>query len=157
MSHAPIGNPGVRVPPPLLFVGGFAIALFIQRTSPWRLLGGGVARPAAGWTLVIVGLVTMYWGIATFVNAGTAVLPTRPASRLVRSGPYRFTRNPMYLGLTTAYLGGTLVVDSVWPLLVLPIVLGLLYLFVITREERYLSAEFGAEYEEYRSRVRRWL
>lgn len=151
-------SPGVRFPPPLLHVLGFGLALLLQRLSPWRLFGGaGFGRPAAGWALVVLGLATMLWGMATFVHARTAILPNQPASRLVRDGPYRFTRNPMYLGLAIAYLGGTVIVNSVWPLLLLPIVLGLLYILVITREERYLAAEFGAEYDEYRGRVRRWL
>jgi protein-S-isoprenylcysteine O-methyltransferase Ste14 len=107
--------------------------------------------------MVALGLATTLWGIATFANARTAIIPNQPASRLVSSGPYRYTRNPMYLGLSVAYLGGTLIVNSVWPLVVFPIVLGMLHSFVIAREERYLAAAFGAEYDAYRQRVRRWL
>jgi protein-S-isoprenylcysteine O-methyltransferase Ste14 len=93
----------------------------------------------------------------TFRRARTAILPTRPASQLVDGGPYRFTRNPMYTGLTTAYVGAAALLDSVWPLLLLPLVLAALVRLVVRREEAYLRGAFGAEYAAYQARVRRWL
>ncbi|MEO8336423.1 MAG: isoprenylcysteine carboxylmethyltransferase family protein [bacterium] len=99
----------------------------------------------------------MVWGVVTFRRAGTAINPHHSAKRLVVSGPYRFTRNPMYTGLTIAYLGASLLLGSEWPLLLLPIVLFAVFRFVIQREERYLADAFGSEYAEFRMRVRRWL
>lgn len=158
MSTPRAEGPGVRFPPPLLHVLGFGIAVLLHRVRPWPLVGyAAVVRLSVGWALVALGLATILWGMATFVKGGTAIIPNQPASRLVSTGPYRFTRNPMYLGFSVSYLGGTLLVNSVWPLLVLPVVLGLLYVLVIAREERYLAATFGPEYGEYQSRVRRWL
>ena len=93
----------------------------------------------------------------TFVRSRTAIIPHRPASQLVEAGPYRYTRNPMYTGLTTVYLGASLALNAVWPLLFLPFSLFALYHFVIEREERYLADAFAADYTAYRQRVRRWL
>ncbi len=93
----------------------------------------------------------------TFARAKTAIIPMRPASTLVEKGPYRFTRNPMYTGMTVAYLGGVLILNSFWALVLLPAVLALLYVFVVKCEERYLVEEFGDDYEAYRRRVKRWI
>jgi len=80
-----------------------------------------------------------------------------PASRMVQHGPYRYTRNPMYLGMAVSYVGFSLVVNSAWPLLLLPLALVGLYRLVIAVEERYLEATFGEEYLAYKKKVRRWL
>ena len=158
---APAGptNPGVRFPPPLLFVGGFAAGLELQRLWPAALLPPPLlpARAWLGWTLVALGLGSMLSGLLTFWGARTAVLPHHAARRLVISGPYRVTRNPMYLGLTLAYLGGGVLLDTVWVPVLLPVALTALTYAVIHREERYLAAAFGPEYEAYRRRVRRWI
>jgi protein-S-isoprenylcysteine O-methyltransferase Ste14 len=107
--------------------------------------------------LTAAGLIVVFWGIATFRAHRTAVFPNQPAARIVRTGPYRFTRNPMYTGMTTAYVGLALMLNDAWPLIFLPIVLVLLVSLVIQREERYLASAFPAEYDAYRRRVRRWL
>jgi protein-S-isoprenylcysteine O-methyltransferase Ste14 len=155
-------GPGVRFPPPLLFVAGFGVGLLSHREIPLPIAGmepgGGYAiRYALGWVLVTAGALLALAAIAAFRRARTNILPNRPASALVVSGPYRFTRNPMYLGLTLLYLGGMFLANTWWPALLLPLVLAALYLAVIRREERYLAAEFGDAYAAYRARVRRWL
>lgn len=149
----------VRFPPPLLFVGAFFIGWLLHRTLPIPLLGTAVVgvRLVIGWLAVALGFTTMMSGVITFRRAGTTVIPHHPVSRIVTHGPYRFTRNPMYLGLTIAYIGGILLMNDVWPVVLLPIALLLLIHFVIEREEQYLSTAFGAEYDEYRRRVRRWI
>ena len=158
----PLANPGVRVPPPLLFVVGFAAGWLIHaRVQPIALIHSpGVAAAALellGVVILLGGVGLMLWGVVTFRRADTALLPTRPASRLVIAGPYRFTRNPMYSGMTLIYIGGVALLNSLWPLLVLPIVLMLLMRLVIQREERYLTDAFGAEYTAYRAQVGRWF
>jgi protein-S-isoprenylcysteine O-methyltransferase Ste14 len=97
------------------------------------------------------------WALATFRAAGTAISPNRPASTLVTHGPFRLSRNPMYLALSLLYLGVMLLVNSVWTLLLLPFVIAVLHLTVIRHEERYLAATFGIGYDAYRRRVRRSL
>jgi protein-S-isoprenylcysteine O-methyltransferase Ste14 len=110
-----------------------------------------------GLVITLIGIAIGAWGMLTFARAHTAIVPIRPASRLVQHGPYRFTRNPMYSGLTFAYLGVAALFNLAWAILVLPVVVLGLRHFVIAREEAYLQREFGREYDDYRRRVRRWL
>lgn len=157
-SGAPLANAGVRFPPPIIFAIGFLAGWLLHRVYPLPILPPATAaREPAGVTVLAVGLAFMLWAFATFIAARTAVIPHHPASRLVTSGPYRFSRNPMYTGLTIAYLGLTLLVNSAWPLLFLPLVIMALLALVIQREERYLQSAFGEEYAAYTRRVRRWL
>jgi protein-S-isoprenylcysteine O-methyltransferase Ste14 len=143
-------------------VAGFGASLLSHREIPLPIAGTeagdgyGIWR-ALGWLLVTAGGILALAALAAFRRARTNILPNRPASALVVSGPYRFTRNPMYLSLTLLYLGGMFLANTWWPVLLLPPVLAALYWAVIRREERYLAAEFGDAYAAYRTRVRRWL
>ena len=154
-------RPDIHVAPPLVFLAGFGVAVLIDRLiHPWWLVGNDAAGPAlavAGVALALLGIALALWGVVTFRRARTSVLPFRPATAMVRAGPYRFTRNPMYVGMTLGYLGAALVIDSWWPVVLLPLVLVALVRLVIRREEEYLAAVFGTAYEEYRRSVRRWL
>ncbi len=151
-------SPGVRFPPPLLFVCGFLGGWLLHRWSPIRLPGGrGMLSSTFGGLLVVLGLGLMLWALATFWRHRTAVIPSRPAARLVTAGPYARSRNPMYVGLTVAYVGLALLTGILWPIVLLPLVLTTLVALVVSREERYLSDAFGTEYVEYRARVRRWM
>ena len=158
-SPAPLSSPGVRFPPPLLFAGGVLLGWLIDRR--WYALPLASAHPAPlallGGILVGLGIVLAVWGTATFRSAKTAILPFHPASQLVTGGPYRFTRNPMYSGMTLVHVGVSALLNSAWPLILLPVVLLVVRLRVIAREESYLEGAFGAEYDAFRSRVRRWL
>lgn len=157
-DHAPMRSPGVRFPPPLLHVAGLAAGWFLERrVRALPLLGDPDLVSAFGMLLVALGLALTAWGMLTFRAAHTAIIPMRGASRLVDHGPYRYTRNPMYTGFTLMYVGAAAMMYSAWPLLALPIVVGLLIRLVIEREERYLQDAFGADYSGYRARVRRWL
>jgi protein-S-isoprenylcysteine O-methyltransferase Ste14 len=158
-NAAPLANAGVRFPPPFLFVIGFVAGWALDRY--WRALplsrfAGSSLRPF-GWAALAVGLILAGWGMVTFRRAKTAINPHRSASQLVTHGPYRFTRNPMYTGLTLQYLGGSALLNSAWPIIVLPLVLLVLIRTVILREENYLRNAFGAEYAAYVASVRRWL
>jgi protein-S-isoprenylcysteine O-methyltransferase Ste14 len=154
-----MAGPGIRFPPPFLFVGGFLAAWLLNRQLPFEIdgAGAGALQTTAGAGLLAVGLAVMASGLVTFVRHRTSVIPHHAARELVRTGPYRFSRNPMYLGLTLAYAGLALTINWAWPFVVLPIVILLLSAFVIAREERYLRSAFGVDYESYCRRVRRWL
>lgn len=150
---------GIHFPPPLLYILGFGLGWMAGRWLPVPLLpaAGRSAGIIAGWGLVGAGLLIMLGGLLQFVSARTAVVPFRPARHLVTTGLYHFSRNPMYVGLTAAYLGGVLLTNNFWCLLALPLVLMLMNGWIISREERYLAAVFGESYRQYCTRVRRWL
>jgi protein-S-isoprenylcysteine O-methyltransferase Ste14 len=152
-------GPNVRIPPPLIFVAGWIVAWLLHRARPFALDGSETSawQTASGALALVAGLTFMFWGIVTFASLRTPIVPTRPARVLVEQGPYRFTRNPIYLGMTLAYAGLAVLLNLAWPLLVLPGVLVLLVLMVVRREERHLGATFGDAYRDYQRRVRRWI
>lgn len=109
------------------------------------------------YVLLALGLLLGVSAIGLFRRAGTNVNPNQPVTSLVFDGPYRFTRNPMYLGLTCLYLAAALFARSMWACVLIIVVLLVIRFAVIAREERYLDIKFGDEYRSYRARVRRWL
>lgn len=147
-------SPGVHFPPPLLFIFAFGGGVWLHTVWP---LGLGSPPRDIGWALVTVGTVVLALAMATFQRMRTAIFPNQPASRIVDVGPYRYSRNPMYVGLTSAYVGFALVENMLWPLLLLPLALGVLWFAVIRKEEAYLREAFGDVYNDYCGRVRRWL
>jgi protein-S-isoprenylcysteine O-methyltransferase Ste14 len=159
--ETPLRNPGVRFPPPFLYLLGLGIAWLLEtRVARIRLVGGTASTApleTAGLAIMLAGFVLMLWGLLTFARVRTGILPIRSATQVVTHGPYRFSRNPMYTGMALAYLGGALSVNSGWSLLLLPFVMLGIYQLVIKREERYLSSAFPAEYGDYKKKVRRWL
>jgi protein-S-isoprenylcysteine O-methyltransferase Ste14 len=147
-------NPGVIAPPPLIYAGAFLIALALHWLEPLPIFGRGFWP---GLALVAVGVALAIWGRNTLVAAGTNVNPYRPSTAIVDSGPYRFTRNPLYVSLTLMFLGLTLALDTWWGFILLVPVLIVMHLGVIRREERYLEGKFGDSYRRYRDEVRRYL
>lgn len=153
---APADAEDLRViaPPPLLFAAGLALGAALDRALP---LAAPPRIPWAGIVLAAAGLGLILWAGATFRAAKTTVLPYGRATFLVPGGPYRFSRNPMYLGMGAIYAGLALATGGVWAYLLLPLVLVTLHRGVIAREERHLEARFGEAYLAYKARVRRWL
>jgi protein-S-isoprenylcysteine O-methyltransferase Ste14 len=151
-------HPGVIAPPPLIYLG-----FLLAGWGLGRLVGlpeiGGEHRPrmAVAVILIVSGLVLDMWSMGAFRKRGTAVQPWKPSTALVAEGPYRFSRNPIYVGFALSYVGLALALQSWLALAFLPLALIVVDRGVIAREERYLSAKFGAPYEAYRARVRRWL
>jgi protein-S-isoprenylcysteine O-methyltransferase Ste14 len=147
------------IPPPLLFLAVFAAGYVLNRLIP---IGGEVQTPTrslvlAGYVLIGLAVALGLWCVGFFIRSRTTVIPHGTPSSLIQRGPYSFTRNPIYLAMILAYLGGTAVVAAAWciPLLLIP----LLYVEdrVIPHEEAALTRQFGQEYLDYRHRVRRWL
>jgi protein-S-isoprenylcysteine O-methyltransferase Ste14 len=149
---------GVFVPPPLLFVIPLVVAAMVHSRRRWPIADGNMVVATLGSLIIATGIAIGLASVYSFRKARTTVLPAgRPTTAIVESGPYRFTRNPMYVAMALAYFGLSLLLNSVWPLLLLPFVLVLVDLSVIRREEKYLVAKFGEPYREYCMRVRRWL
>jgi len=149
-------SPGVIALPPLLYGGTFLVGLALHLLWPVHLLSAVPAR-VAGAVFVLASGVIARWAERAMQRAGTNILPTRPTTTIVSDGPYQFTRNPLYVASTGLFIGLTLLLNSLWPLLLLPPLLALVEWGVIRREERYLERKFGDAYLAYKSRVRRWL
>jgi protein-S-isoprenylcysteine O-methyltransferase Ste14 len=151
---------GARVlfPPPLIYLGGLALGILAERLLDRPSLGLQPAiRDLPGGILAVLGQVVSFAGAGTFRRRGTAVLPFKPASCLVTSGIYRWTRNPMYVGMAMTYAGVAIFVNSLAALALLPVVLAIVQTQVIAREEAYLERAFGHDYASYKKQVRRWL
>lgn len=150
-------SPGVRVPPPLYYASGLAAGWLIGRLVP---IPFELPASASNWIAAVLLIVAAALGalpISLFVRARTSFLPHRPANSLVIEGPYRFTRNPMYVGMGFLYAGLATLFQWWWALILLPAVLWAIDRIVISREEAYLRRRFGSDYERYCTRVRRWL
>lgn len=159
MTDETLRNPGVHFPPPILFVAGLALGWAVGWWFPIPILPAGLRAVGlvAGWSFIGLALALVGWAMGTFRLMKTGIYPNQPATSIVARGPYRFTRNPMYVGMTAISVGTALVVNSMWMIVTLPVVIWLLTVLVIRREEAYLSSAFGSSYDEYRRTVRRWI
>ena len=147
---------GVKVPPPLIYIAGLVIGALLEQVAATPNLPGVWALVAAVGGIVLAFLLA---GDAArrFAMSKTPPEPWKPSNALVTSGPYRFTRNPMYIGMALLYLGIALTFGWLWAVALLPVVLLIIDRAVIAREERYLTRRFGESYLSYRERVRRWI
>ena len=149
-------NPGVIAPPPLIYAGALAAGLLANRRYRIPFLPRRLARKL-GWPLVACGLAVGFLGAREMRRAETNLDPRKPATTMVTGGPFRYTRNPLYLSMTLIYGGIAAVANALPAALLLPIVLHLMRRGVIEREERYLERKFGEEYLRYKESVRRWI
>jgi protein-S-isoprenylcysteine O-methyltransferase Ste14 len=107
--------------------------------------------------LALAGLFVSFAGAGVFMQHRTAIIPFKPASSLVTAGIYGWTRNPMYLGMALTYVGLAVLSNSLSAMVLLPVVLLIIQLQVIAREEAYLERAFGSAYAAYKKQVRRWI
>ena len=149
-------NAGVVAPPPLIYLGPLVLGLLLNRKFPVPFLPRRIA-PLLGWPLVGGGMLLAGWFFRTMRRADTPVDPREPVSRLVTTGPFRYTRNPGYLSMAMIYTGVASLANSLSCMLLLPAVLLVIQRGVIEREERYLEGKFGEEYLRYKAQVRRWI
>ena len=147
---------GMRVPPPLLYAGTLAVGLLLDRFFPRSVLPRPAARVVGG-ALFGVSLLFGPPAVLAMRRAQTALSPDAPTTAIVDRGPFRYSRNPIYVSFTLIYAGIATFVNALWPLVLLPGVLLLIHRQVVGREEPYLERVFGAEYLRYKRRVRRWI
>jgi len=150
---------GVIAPPPLLLLAAVVAGLLLDRIVGWHpldFLEGGW-RWGLGAVLVAAGFGLVAWASTRFSRAGTNVPTNRPVEALVTDGPYRFSRNPIYVGGTLVLLGIAVLTRSFGMVLGLVVFLAVMNGLVIKREERLLDRLFGEPYRAYRAKVRRWL
>jgi protein-S-isoprenylcysteine O-methyltransferase Ste14 len=151
--------PEIVIFPPLVPLATVAASILLQSLFPLNLLAnlGVYARVPSGAMFLAIGLGLMAGGGRALRKKGTNVLPSQPAVVLVNNGIFAWSRNPMYLGGSTAMLGLAFVFALDWLLLLLPLSLLILHHGIIKREELYLERKFGDDYRRYAQRVCRYF
>lgn len=154
MSNRAAG--GRRVLPPVYFLGGLLLMVGLHLAFPIRQV---IPYPYryTGVVLVLGGILLAGWAAWLFGRAGTTFKPFQESSALVVRGPYRVTRNPMYVGLVTVLSGIAVLLGSLSPGIIVPLFVAVLDRRFIRFEEAALERAFGAGYRDYKARVRRWL
>lgn len=152
-----------RIPwPPILFLSALLAANLLTSLLPagvWRVMSPilSLGLVFLGVVAIAAGAALMLWAFLAFMAHQTSVLPHKRADALISSGPFRFTRNPIYLAEAVLLAGLALVNGSFWYLAVIPPFLLAVTRLAIVREEAHLAARFGAEWQAYAARVRRWV
>jgi protein-S-isoprenylcysteine O-methyltransferase Ste14 len=149
-------HPVVVARPPLVYLCSILIGSTLELAWPLEVFPRALEAPL-GVPLILIALVLFALSVRELRAAGTAIRTHRAVTSIVRSGPYRLSRNPIYLSFTLLHLGIGIWVNGAWLLGSLALTLTLMSYGVIAREERYLARKFGAEYLNYRASVRRWL
>ncbi|WIG60793.1 MAG: Putative protein-S-isoprenylcysteine methyltransferase [Ktedonobacterales bacterium] len=143
-------------PAPVIFVGVLLAGVLLSLAFPVSFLPRAVTL-MVGAICFLLPFVLGFAALRAMRRAKTSVLPYRPTTALLTEGPFRLSRNPMYLGMAIQYVGLALLFNSLWAILLLPVALVIVHVTVIKREERYLEQQFGGEYRTYKARVRRWI
>lgn len=154
-SSADAANLGL-IRPPLVYLGSIALGLVVHYAWPVRFLPPSVSTPV-GAMLTLLAVSLFVAAVRTLRGAGTPIPGNRPTTAIVRTGPYRFSRNPIYLAFSLFQLGLSVWINSVGLLITLVPAVSLMALVVVPKEEHYLKARFPSEYTSYRAAVRRWL
>ena len=147
----------LHVPVPWVFVLVYLIGAGAERAWPMHVMEQVPYLGMVGGVALGIGAAIAGWGLVTFWKAKTTTVPGQTSSQMVTWGPYRFTRNPMYVGLTVAYLGEALVLRQLWPVVLLALVIAYVNWIVVPLEETKLREVFGEQYDQYRARVGRWV
>ena len=156
MTDRNMGHAQVMVPPPLVFLGYLVGALILNWIVPFPAPWTFVLRIIGG-LAIIGGILFVGSAFLQMRKANTPVDPREPVTAFVTTGPYRFTRNPIYLGFFLIYLGFTLLAGTLWGLIASPFLIWTMTQAVIHAEELYLTEKFGEQYKQYCSRVRQWI
>jgi protein-S-isoprenylcysteine O-methyltransferase Ste14 len=155
-TDQPPDNPGVIAFPPLIWLVNAVISVLVHLVIRLPIMSYGICL-VCGIVLIILAPTLALSALRTMQAAGTNVDPAKPALTIVRDGPFRFTRNPMYLALCLVQIAlGFFLNDWITLLFVVPLAL-ILHYGVVLREEKYLAAKFGELYLQYKREVRRWI
>jgi protein-S-isoprenylcysteine O-methyltransferase Ste14 len=156
MAKQPENLTGIQMPPPVLtlihLVAAFLLGYLFPLPAP---VPGWVAL--SGWVIVLPGLILVIWAGSMFNQAQTPLHTYGGTTKIVGGGPYRFSRNPIYLGYICMLVGFPLCINMIWGLILAPVLIILINKLVIEHEETYLERKFKQEYLDYKSKVRRWL
>ena len=159
MSQAESAERGanVRFPPPLVYVAFILLGVGLQYAVALTVPGPRYVAVAAGVAFLLAALWLIFNAVNLFKRTGQDPAPWKPSPELVLSGPYRFTRNPMYLGLTCTQIGLGLLLNNLWVALLSALSLLVVHFIAVVPEERYLTERFGESYKGYMIKVRRYL
>ncbi|MEE8559881.1 MAG: isoprenylcysteine carboxylmethyltransferase family protein [Alphaproteobacteria bacterium] len=147
---------GVIAPPPLIYLAFLLLGVGLDYVWPVAVIPEGVQYPA-GFLLIALGLALFGAAVRRFGKAETSVQTRKPTTAIITDGPFRFSRNPIYLAMSLSYAGIAIAADNLWILGLLVPALAVIRCGVISREERYLERKFAEEYLRYKASVRRWL
>lgn len=147
---------GVRAPPPVIYLSFIVLGIGLQFRWPLNFLPIETRLPL-GFVLVVLSLVLFAWAVRTFLAAKTSFDHRKPTTSLISSGPFRFSRNPIYVGMTLFGLGVGVLLDNLWIVLLMLPAAFVIRFFVIAREEDFMQNKFGEDYLRYKSSVRRWI
>lgn len=150
-------RPRTLILPPAPYATAILGGWWLDRRVHALPLDLGLLTRPLGWLLVALGLALFFWALVTFRRHRTTVNPYKAAASLCTEGPFRFSRNPIYVGDWFILAGVSLLLATGWPLVFAPLIWAMLRYGVIRHEEAHLEARFGDAYRDYRSRVRRWL
>jgi protein-S-isoprenylcysteine O-methyltransferase Ste14 len=150
-------NPGVIVRPPILYLGALIALVVLRWVWPAPILASASLALNAGIALGVVALALGLWAVVTMRSAGTNVDPNKESTAIVTAGPFRYTRNPIYVGFDLLFIGFTLALNSWWGAVLLVPLLVVMHVGVIRREERYLEQKFGGDYLRYKYDVARYV
>ena len=149
-------GPRFRLWPPVSVGVPLVVGLAISGLVGDPLTTGPVTV-VSGWALAVGFVAWNGWALATMARHRTALLPGGATTTVIETGPFAWSRNPLYIGLLVLSAAVALLAGSLWAIVLLPVAWALLQWGAVLPEERYLAAKFGAAYDDYRSRVRRWL
>jgi protein-S-isoprenylcysteine O-methyltransferase Ste14 len=153
----PADTANVLVRPPIAWALAVLAGFALQWAVPLPFMPASAPAGLVGGIAFVLALALVAWAIATMTRAGSNVPTNMPTTTIVQTGPYRFTRNPIYLGMLLGLVGLAIAFDSLWLLgMLVPFALVIRY-GVVAREEAYLERKFGSAYRPYCARVRRWL
>lgn len=151
-------SPKVYIPPPLLYVATFLLAVLIQKFLPLGIdFFHSTTSKIIGSVIILVGLFFNFPALRQFFNTKNTLVTIKPANSLQTTGIYSVSRNPMYISLMLFYIGLSFIIGNWWNFILLPFLFILIQEYVIKREERYLDRRFGQQYLDYKSKIRRWL
>ncbi len=154
---AHIDHANVVILPPVALALCVGAAFLADRLWPAPFLPSASPRWPIGGALIALGLMTELWALILFRRARTSILPIRPTSAIIEAGPYRYSRNPIYVGMFVIVVGAAMALDSLWQFAALAVLYLVIRWGVVAREEAYLTRKFGAAYRDYARRVRRWI
>ena len=151
-------NPGVYIPPPLLYVLLFFLSIYLQKMAPlsFRFIDAKLS-PILGLIFILLGVIIVLPALVKFFNTKNTLVTIKPANSLQTSGIYSISRNPMYLALLSIYTGIAFFKGNDWTFIFIPLVIFTITYLVIIKEENYLKRAFGNEYLVYMKSVRRWI